>query len=316
MKVLITDHGFPHVNLEESIIKKAGFEVCISHCKTEDDLISATNNMHGLIVQWAPITKRVIESLNACQCIVRYGIGVDNIDLVAAKSKGITVCNVPDYGINEVAEHTVSLALALQRQLPMIDRRIKNGIWKITPDSPIIPLDNSVYATAGFGRIAKAVHRMMSGFGVKSIAYDPFVSKEDMAALNVEKVDIEELFKRADLLSLHLPLTAQTKHFVGSLQLKQMKPTALLINTARGGLIDTKALALNLDQKTIASAGLDVYELEPLEKDHPIKNCGNALLTSHVAWYSEASIPRLQRLAAEEIVRALSGYPVKNPVTI
>ena len=157
---------------------------------------------------------------------------------------------------------------------------------------------------------------MMSGFGVKSIAYDPFVSKEDMAALNVEKVDIEELFKRADLLSLHLPLTAQTKHFVGSLQLKQMKPTALLINTARGGLIDTKALALNLDQKTIASAGLDVYELEPLEKDHPIKNCGNALLTSHVAWYSEASIPRLQRLAAEEIVRALSGYPVKNPVTI
>jgi D-3-phosphoglycerate dehydrogenase len=137
-----------------------------------------------------------------------------------------------------------------------------------------------------------------------------------MAALNVEKVDIEELFKRADLLSLHLPLTAQTKHFVGSLQLKQMKPTALLINTARGGLIDTKALALNLDQKTIASAGLDVYELEPLEKDHPIKNCGNALLTSHVAWYSEASIPRLQRLAAEEIVRALSGYPVKNPVTI
>ena len=316
MKVLITDYGFPNINLEEDIIKKAGFELSTSQCKTEDEVIAAAKNVNGLLVQWAPITKRVIDSLNACRIIVRYGIGVDNVDLSAAKAKSITVCNIPDYGINEVAEHTVSLALALQRQLPIIDRRVKNGIWKITPDHPMLALDTCVYATAGFGRIAKAVHRMMAGFGVKSIAYDPFVSKEAMAELNVEKVEREDLFKRADLLSLHLPLTTETKHFVSSLQLSLMKPTAVLINTARGGLVDTQSLAVHLNQKTIASAGLDVYEIEPLESDHPLRKCNNAILTSHVAWYSESSIPRLQRLAAEEIVRALRGLPVKNPISI
>ncbi|MDB6169134.1 MAG: Dihydrofolate reductase [Verrucomicrobia bacterium] len=313
-RVLVTDHGFPNLRHEESAIAAAGAELVVAQCKTAEDVVAAAGTADALLVQWAPINASVIAALARCKVIVRYGIGVDNVDLAAAKARGIAVCNIPDYGIHEVAEHAVSLGLALSRQLPQIDRRLRGGTWKITPDKPMPALRETTFATAGFGRIARTAHEMMRGFGGKRIAFDPYVDAGVMTAAGVEKVDLEQLFTRADILSLHLPHTPETTHFVNAARLGQMKKNAIIVNTARGPLIDTKALAAALQGGAIAAAGLDVFEKEPVEKDHPLFACANALLTSHVAWYSESSIPRLQQLAAEEVVRGLRGEPLKNQV--
>lgn len=314
LRALITDHGFPNLQQEEAVFKAAGIELVVGQCKTAEALVAAAREADALLVQWAPVNATVIAALARCKVIVRYGIGVDNVDLAAAKARRIPVCNVPDYGVHEVAEHAVSLALALARQLPQLDARLRNGVWKITPDRPMRSFREMTFATGGFGRIARAAQAMMRGFEGKRIAFDPYVSAETMAAEGVEKVEANELFARADLLSLHLPLTADTRHFVNSARLSSMKPHAIVVNTARGPLIDTVALAEALRAGTIGGAGVDVYEQEPLPADHPIRNAPNALLTSHVAWYSESSIPRLQRLTAEEAVRGLRGEPLKNQV--
>ncbi len=182
LRVLVTDHGFPNLRHEETAITAAGAELVVAQCKTAEDVIAAAKDMDALLVQWAPINAAVIASLARCKVIVRYGIGVDNVDLVAAKAKGIAVCNVPDYGIREVAEHAVSLVLALVRQLPQIDQRLRSGTWKIMPDRPMLALHASTFATAGFGRIARTAHEMMVGFGCKRIAYDPYVSADAMKA--------------------------------------------------------------------------------------------------------------------------------------
>lgn len=314
LRTVITDHGFPHVRQEEAILAAAGSQLVVAQARTADAVLAAARDADALLVQWAPVDAAVIAGLARCRVIVRYGIGYDNVDLAAAKARGIPVCNVPDYGVNEVAEHAVSLALALARQLPALDARLRAGTWKITPDRPMPALGESVFATAGFGRIARHAHAVMRGFGGRRIAYDPFVPAEAMAAAGVEKVELDALFAQADLLSLHLPLTAETKHFISAARLATMKRTAIIVNTARGPLIDTAALAAALQAGTVAGAGLDVFEQEPLPADHPLRAAPNALLTSHVAWYSESSIPRLQRLAAEEAARALRGEPLKNQV--
>jgi D-3-phosphoglycerate dehydrogenase len=315
LRAVITDHGFPNLHHEESVLGAAGIELAVAQCKTPAAVIAAGRDADALLVQWAPVNAEVIAALTRCKIIVRYGIGVDNVDLAAAKDRGIPVCNVPDYGVDEVAGHAVALGLALARQLPQIDARLRSGTWKITPDRPMLALAEMTFATAGFGRIARSAHRMMAGFGGPRIAYDPFVSAAVMAAAGVEKVELDALFARSDILSLHLPLTPETKHFVSAARLATMKPTAIIVNTARGPLIDTVALAAALAAGTVAGAGVDVFETEPLPADHPLRGAPRALLTSHVAWYSESSIPRLQQLAAEEAVRGLRGEPLKNQVT-
>lgn len=313
-RVVITDHGFPNLRHEEDVIAAAGGELIVAQCKTPEEVLAASRDADALLVQWAPVNAAVIAELARCKVIVRYGIGYDNVDIAAAKARGIPVCNVPDYGVHEVAEHAVSMAVALARQLPSIDARLRAGTWKITPDRQMPSLREMTFATAGFGRIARSAHHMIRGFGGKRIAYDPFVPADVMAMEGVEKVEIDDLFTRADLVSLHLPLTAETKHFVNAERLKEMKPTAIIINTARGPLIDTVALAAALKNDQIAGAGIDVFETEPLPADHPLRSAPRAILTSHVAWYSESSIPRLQRLAGEEVARGLKGEPLKNQV--
>jgi D-3-phosphoglycerate dehydrogenase len=310
MKIVITDYGFSNIDPERRTLAEAGIELISAQCKTAEDVIRTGADADGLIVQWAPITADVIASLQCCKVIVRYGIGVDNVDTVAARKKGIPVCNIPDYCIDEVADHTLTLALALARQLPQIDTRTRAGTWKITPDKPMPAFREMIFATAGYGRIARAVLDRAKGFGFKLAAYDPYAPPaEGVAALS-----LEGLFQQADILSLHSPLTPETKHLVNSARLAQMKPTAIIVNTARGGLIDTTALVEALQAGTIAAAGLDVFENEPLHPDHLLRNCTNSILTSHVAWFSQSSVPKLQQLAAEEAVRALRGQPLKNQI--
>ncbi len=314
-RVLYTDHGFPDVATERALIEAAGGALVTAQCRTPEDVIAAAEGADALLVQFAPITTDVVATLDRCKVIVRLGIGVDNVDLVAARAHGVPVCNVPDYCLDEVADHTLALALSLARQLVGIDARLRGGTWRITPDTPMPAFGAMTFATVGLGRIAQAVLERARVFGFRLAVYDPLAPDEAFERVGAERLDLDALIAEADVLSLHCPLTDETRHLIDAERLEQMKPTAVLVNTARGGLIDTAALAEALEAGTIAAAGLDVFETEPLSEEHPLHSCPNALLTSHVAWYSDQSVPRLQRKAAEEVVRALRGEPLRHSLT-
>lgn len=314
MKVILTDHGFASIEQEQRMIAAAGGDLVVLQSKDPARLAAACADADALLVQWAPITAEVIAALRHCKVIVRYGIGVDNVDLKAAGARGIPVCNVPDYCIDEVADHALSLALSLARQVPQTDAAVRGGTWKILPPSPFPSFRSTTFATAGFGRIARAVLERARPFGFKLAAYDPFVPASAFAAAGVRPLDLDALWGEAGILSLHLPLTPDTRHLVGASSLARMRRDAIVVNTARGGLIDTVALAGALDGKRIAGAGLDVFETEPLEPDHPLRRAPNVILTSHTAWYSGGSVPELQRKSAEAIVRALRGEPLSHVV--
>lgn len=311
---MITDHGFSNIDPERRVLEKSGYEIVDAQCKTESELLEATKDAFAIIVQWAPITEAIIRNMDNCQLIVRYGIGVDNLDLAAAKEKQIPVCNVPDYCIDEVADHTMSLALSLHRQLSATDRRVRDGVWKIIPPGHVPASKDSVFTTLGFGRIARAVLERARAFGFKLAAYDPFVSSEEMEAFGVKKLTLEEAISDSDILSLHSPLNEKTSHIINAASLKKMKPTAILVNTSRGGLINTVELAQALHENEIGGAGIDVFEQEPLPSDHPILQAPNITITSHTAWYSKRSIPILQQFAAEEVLRIINGETLKNRV--
>jgi D-3-phosphoglycerate dehydrogenase len=314
MRVLITDFGFPHVDQERAILTAIGAEVATAQCRTPADVIAAGRDADALLVQWAPIDRSVIQALEHCRVIVRYGIGVDNVDLRAAGERGIPVCNVPDYCIDEVADHTLALALALARQLPQTDATVRAGTWKITPPRPISGFRGTIFATLGYGRIARAVLSRAAAFGFIPAAYDPFLSPDAFAESGVRPLTLDAVLATAGVISLHLPLSADTRHLIQASTLARMRRDAVLVNTARGGLIDTVALAAALEQGALGGAGLDVFETEPLPADHPLRRAPNVLLTSHTAWYSAASVPELQRKAAEAAARALTGQPLRHVV--
>lgn len=314
MKVVLTDHGFASIEQEKSLLAAAGCELVVLQSKDPEKLALACADADALLVQWAPINAAVIAALRHCKVIVRYGIGVDNVDLKAAGARGIPVCNVPDYCIAEVADHALALALSLARQIPQTDAAVRSGTWKIIPPSPFPSFRSTTFATAGFGRIARAVLERARGFGFRLAAYDPFVPAIAFAEAGVQRLELDALWRESGIVSLHLPLTPETRHMVGEASLTRMRNDAIVINTARGGLIDTKALARALVEKRIAGAGLDVFETEPLEADHPLRQAPNVLLTSHTAWYSAGSVPELQRKSAEAVVRAIRGEALVNVV--
>jgi len=314
MKIVITDHGFPSIEQERTLFAAAGHELVVAQCKVPAELIAFCRDADALLVQWAVIDRSLIAALDRCKVIVRYGIGVDSVDLQAAGERRIPVCNVPDYCIDEVADHALALALSLGRQIPQTDAVVRQGAWKITPPTPFGAFRDTLFATAGFGRIARAVLARAKAFGFRLGAYDPFVDAAAFAAAGVRRLEAAELLREAGILSLHLPLVEQTKHFLNRDSLATMRKDAIIVNTARGGLIDTHALAEALTQRTLGGAGLDVFETEPLPADHPIRQSPNVLLTSHTAWYSGGSVPELQRRSAEAVLQGLRGGTLANVV--
>jgi D-3-phosphoglycerate dehydrogenase len=312
--VVITDHSFRSVSVERELVEAAGGCLVVAHCKTEDEVMAACRDADALLVQWAPITARVLGTLTRCKVVIRYGIGVDNVDLDAAQRAGVTVVNVPDYCVDEVADHTVALAIGLGRQLLSTFDRLRAGNWKITPPGPMPAFRDMTFAVLGLGRIGRSVLGRARAFGFQLAAYDPVLSDEVFREAGARRLSIDSAFAEADILSIHVPLIPSTRHLVSMDRLRSMKRTAILINTSRGALVDTRGLAAALSEGLIAGAGLDVFEEEPLQTDHPLLRCPNVLLTSHIAWFSDASVSRLQRLAAEEAVRAIKGMPPKNRV--
>jgi len=313
-KVFVTDYGFKDLAQEETLLQREGYDLYARKNSTEDELIAEVANADALLVQWAPVTAKVIDQLNRCKVIVRYGIGVDNVDLEAAKRKSIPVCNVPDYCIHEVADHTISLALSLARQLAETNSRLKQGLWDIVPPRRMPAFRDMLFATVGYGRIAREVLMRAKSLGFSVGACDPNVPDRQLRDAGVVLLKFDELVAQADIISLHLPLSNTTHHLINREVIGRMKTGSILVNTSRGGLIDTNALAEAIIEGKVV-AGLDVFETEPIPADHPLLKAENAMLTSHTAWYSERSVPTLQRMAVEEAIRGLRGEPLKNRIT-
>lgn len=267
-----------------------------------------------VLTQFAPVTRLALSKMAPSATVIRYGVGVDNIDVEAAEELGIRVAYVPDYCVDEVADHTAGLLLALLRKVVFLDRSVREGRWDpVAQAKPMLPLRDATIGLLGCGRIGRAVLARLEPFVGRILIHDPLPSADYQEFRSVTQVDIDTLLRESDALSLHLPLVDATRHVLNGRRLAQMKETAYVVNTARGGLIDTDALAEALRDGRLGGAALDVFEVEPLPEDSPLRSAPNLILTPHAAWYSDNSISRLQRLAAEEAVRALRGEPLRCP---
>jgi len=310
-KVVITDHNFVSLEPERRVLEPAGFrlEEARPICKTAQDVIARCRDADVLLVQWAPITREVLKSLPRVKCIVRYGIGVDNFDLEAAKDLGVTAANVPDYCVDEVSTHVLAMILSLGRRIPQDSHQISRGGWGINPFRPIPAFSDLMLGLVGFGKIGRMVAHKASVFGFRIVAYDPGVPEAVFARYGVESVDLDALLKKADIISLHCPLLPQTTHLINRKTIAMMKRGVILINTSRGAVVKEDDLVEALESGHIGGAGLDVFEKEPLPADSPLRSLPNVILTSHAASVSERAIEMLQTKAAEAARDFLQGKP-------
>jgi D-3-phosphoglycerate dehydrogenase len=314
-KVVVVSLGYENYDYEREILKPIDAEVIISpvDCTTEEEVIEVAEGADAIVVRETPIGAKVIASFDRCKIIARYGVGVDNIDLEAAKQNKIYVSNVPDYGTEDVSDHAVALLLACIRALIARDQNLRQGIFETDIKAEIYRTTGRNLGIFGYGKIARAFHRKWKGFlPNKVLVHDPYVADDVIRENGAEKVDMDTLLAESDFISIHAPLTSETHHIFDETALKKMKKSAILVNTARGPIIDENALVKALQEGQILSAGLDVFENEPIGKDHPLAGMPNVILTSHVAWYSKDSTKDLQSGAAREILRVLSGKPPVN----
>ncbi|SEE87579.1 C-terminal binding protein [Ruania alba] len=268
-----------------------------------------------LFTNFHPITHRELAALAPRAVVIRYGVGVDNVDLDAAQRLGVRVANVPDYGSNVVADHTVLLIGTLQRRIRELSDRLRRG-EHVTPAEfgSIRSLEATTVGLVGAGRIARLTAQRLQGFGCTVIASDPYVDAAELAAIGVEHVELDVLLRRSHVVSVHAPLTPATEGLLGDPELAAMRPGAILVNTSRGGLVDTGALIRALESGEVAGAALDVTDPEPLPTDSPLRHRDDVILTPHVAFYSNESMIRLQELAVAEGRRALLGEGLRSPV--
>jgi D-3-phosphoglycerate dehydrogenase / 2-oxoglutarate reductase len=312
--VAVTDYVFPSLEPEHRVLAPLGVELRPAQCKSEDEIIELTRGADAVLNCYAKITARVIEKLDRCKIIARYGIGVDNVDLAAASKARILVTNVPDYCIDEVSDHALALFLALERRIVAADGAVKAGAWDVVAHAGIQRLRGQTLGLVGFGKIAKALASKVQPLGMKVRVYDPYIEPELVARYGAEAISFDRLVAEADVISVHVPLSPETRNLIGQRELARMKPTAFVINTSRGGIVDEQALAEALKAGRIGGAALDVLSVEPPPLDHPLRGLSNVILTPHLAFYSRESVIELQTKAAEEVARALKGEPPRSPV--
>ncbi|ENA9670219.1 C-terminal binding protein [Escherichia coli] len=308
-KIVVIEPRYLNYSAEENILQDwdPQFVVVPANASLEEKL-RQVSNADAIMVREATVSRPMIEAMQQCRVIVRYGVGVDNIDSQAAKEKGIYVANVPDYGSEDVAEHALALLLAATRRIATRNRDVRDGQWGIGQREPMFRLAGKILGVVGFGRISRCFVQKASGFGFKRIlVVDPLLTDEQASQAGVTRVNLDTLCREADFISLHAPLTPDTHHLIGEAELAKMKPSAVLVNTSRGGLIDEQALINALLQKRIFAAGLDVFESEPLSAKSPLLQMDNTLCTDHTDWFTEESVVELQSKAAHEVRRAFEG---------
>lgn len=315
-KVVITDYQYENIDAERRIIGAHGYELCDYQIKDAGELIPVCRDADAIVTQYSDVSAELIDSLEHCAMIIKYGIGVNNIDVEAATRKGIYVCNVPDYGVEEVSDHTVAMMLALAKKLPVLTRALREGDWGYGSTVPLSRFCESTVGLVGFGRIPQLVAKKLKGFGVAIRVCDPYADEDLVREYGAEPVELDELLAESDFISVHVPLTRDTRGMIGEAEFRRMKPTAVVINTARGGVIHEKTLVEALKTGRIAGAAVDVFEEEPVKADNPLLHMDNVIATPHCAWYSETAITTLQRKVAEEVVNVLDGNKPMNCVNL
>lgn len=314
-RVVLVEHGYASTAVERSIIEAAGGEFIDADAQPLDKALTIASQADAVMFRRITFTREMMNGLRRCKILMRYGIGTDNVDVEAATDAGIIVGHVPDYCFDEVSTHAIGLLLACVRKILPTDARMRTGGWDVHRNDPIHRLAGRTLGLVGFGNIGRAVARKLADWNIKLIATDPYAT----AALGVERVSFEDLLKRSDFVSLHCPLLPETRHLMSEPQFAMMKSGAILINTARGPVVDAAALIKALDSGKISQAALDVFEDEPLPVDSPLRRHPKIILTDHTAWYSEESQQQLQKSAAEEVVRVCTGglpRSLMNPLVL
>jgi D-3-phosphoglycerate dehydrogenase len=315
------------LELERAELARAGATLEARACRSEDEVVTAVGDADAVLNTVVPITARAIAAMPRCRVIVRSGVGVDNVDVAAASAAGIVVANVPDASIEEVSNHALALLLACSRKVVLLDRALRAGTWSRALFPPMGTLYGQTLGLVGFGRIARALAGKAQALQMRVLAADPLVPEAEVRYARVEPVGLERLLAESDFVSLHAPLLPATRHLIGAAQLQVMKPSAYLINTARGPLVDQAALVEALQSGAIAGAALDVFELEPLPVDDPLLLLPNVVVTPHAAAYSDSGIRELRRRTGEAAADVLRGvwprglanagitprYPLRQP---
>ena len=308
MKILVTDYAWPNLDVEKSVLNAIGADLVPAPDSEEETLVRLAKGCCGILTCWAQTTQRVIASaLPDLKVIVRYGVGLDNIDVAHATEQGIPVANVPDYCFGDVAEQTMALLLGLSHKVAQFDRLIRRGAWDIQAGLPLRRLTGQVLGLIGFGQIARQVVPRARAFGLHVVAHSRSLTPEQARACGVESTDLDTLLRTSDFVSLHCPSTPETRGMIDAENLGKMKPTACLINTSRGDLVDEAALLAALKNKTLAGAALDVRCEEPPKAGDPLIQMDRVIHSPHAAFYSEESLVELQEKAAWEARRVLTG---------
>ena len=312
MKIYITDCDHNDIDIEKEVFEKAGFEVILKNAKTEDEVIEQCKDGEILIIQYAHITEKVMKNIPSLKFVVRYGVGVDTIDLKAATKYNIQVCNVPDYGMNEVADHAIALLMVLKRKIVLMNEYTKKEKWDYLKSVPIHRFSEETVGVVGLGRIGRCFAKRAHALGFKVIGYDPYFKQTEETSY-ITPVSFDELVEKSDAISIHCPADNNLNLFNKEV-FKKMKNSAVIINVARGGIINEKDLEEALKNKEISGAGIDCMSLEPMPVNSSIFKHDNFIVTPHMAWYSEEASHELKRKVAEESVRFANGEKVHYPV--
>ncbi len=321
--VKVTDFIESDLNWEQKQFRELGVDFSYYQLKfaSPEELLQKISDANILITNMAKIDAEVIAGLQNCKLILRHGVGYDNVDVGAANEHGIQVAYVPDYCVNEVAEQAIMLILACQRKLlvqsRILDASSTAGEWQFDPIYPVFSIKGKTLGIVGCGRIGSTVFRMMQGFGLQFLICDPYLSRRRKQDLGVETIPLQHLLQESDIVTLHTPLNAETHHLIDEPELKMMKPTAILINTARGGIVNLRALDKALRNGKLAHAGIDVYEeKEPPDPNHPLLTNARAICTPHLSWLSEEAGWSIREKILEDVRRFLRGEPPRFPIDL
>jgi D-3-phosphoglycerate dehydrogenase / 2-oxoglutarate reductase len=306
-KVLVTDYAWKNLECERRVLEKAGATVIAAKTGDENELSVLVADVDGILTNWRRVSEKVIRNAPRCLVIGRYGIGLDNIDVQFATQAGIIVTNVPNYCVEEVSEHAMALLLSLARKVTFYDRLVKGGVYNLQAETPLYRISGKTLGILGFGNIARAFCRKAGGFGVKILVCSPRLKASQIAAYPVELVSFPELLRNSDYLSIHVPLTPETHHLFNLEAFRQMKPSAFILNTSRGAVIDERALLTALNDGLLAGAGIDVLATEPPDPSDPLIRHPRTIITPHAAFNSEESVKQLQETAATQLLDVLSG---------
>ncbi len=312
--IAVTDSPFPSLDPAKAALARVDPALRMAKSAAADDILAVAREADAILVTYAKLPGDLLRQLKRCRVIGRFGLGVDNIDIKAAAELGITVTYVPDYCMQEVSDHAMALLLSLVRKVPLSNKLVQSGRWEVSPVVPIHRLTGRVLGLVGFGNIPRTLAPKAKAFGLRVVTHDPYVSPEVLVAAGVEGVGFDELLGMSDFVSVHAPLTPATRGLFNRDVFRKMKKGALLINTARGPLVDEEALIAALDSGQLGGAALDVVTTEPLAMDSALIGRDNVILTPHTAFYSVEALNELQTKCATDVARVLSGEPPVYPV--